>query len=118
MESMYADLQVDSAVDRVRAAWASARGQAGDQGRAYRFSVVPGKGNFRIAPDSSEFWAGSGGMSSSSSDNSTDKPVVFEDALPKGVAFAVADSAALTVPSDETKLPIGSVDLGQYTSVA
>jgi prepilin-type N-terminal cleavage/methylation domain-containing protein len=117
MESMYADLQVSSAVDQVRAAWTSARVRAVDEGRPYRFAVVPGKGNFRIAPDSSEFWTGSGGSTANTGDNSTDKPLLFEDALPKGVAFAVADSAALAA-IDDTKLPIGSVDPAQYSSVA
>jgi len=115
LQGMYDDLQLTSSVDQVRATWASARVRAIEEGRPYRFAVVPGKGNFRVAPDTSDFWAG-GGNSSTGSD-STDKPAVFEDKLAKGVAFAIADSAALS-GGDDTTLPVGSVDIGQYTSVA
>jgi len=45
--------------DGVRGSLAEARVHAIDQGRAYRFSVVPGRGNYRFAPDDTEYWAGS-----------------------------------------------------------
>src|SRR5438045_428621 len=58
LDSMYGHYQLTAATDMVRAGWASARSRALDEGRPYRFAVVPNQGNFRIAPDSSDFWSG------------------------------------------------------------
>ena len=43
--------QVSSAIDAVRAQWASVRGRAMEEGRPYRFSVQDGTSHFRLEPD-------------------------------------------------------------------
>jgi len=115
LESMKGSFEITAATDQVRAAWALARARAVEEARPYRFAAVPQKGNYRIAPDSGEFWQGSPPVST---DNPTDKPLVVEEAVPKGVAFAIGDTTVVTGTVDDTVLPIGSIDLGQYTSVA
>jgi len=121
MQAMYNDLRLNSATDQVRAAWTQARVQAIDEGRAYRFAVIPGKGNYRLAPDTGEYWAGNGGPGpAENTDPNAEPPLVLEDALPRGVRFALPDSNA---PLDfdageETALPPGSVDVGQYLTLA
>ncbi|HXG13173.1 MAG TPA: hypothetical protein VNK04_25675 [Gemmataceae bacterium] len=85
LDAMYADYKVMAAVDTVRARWAEARSRAVDEGRPYRFAVVRGKGNFRIAPDSAEHWSGGGSAESSAAG------LVIEDALPRGIRFSFGE---------------------------
>lgn len=121
MQSLYNDLRLSSATDQVRAAWTQARVQAIDEGQAYRFAVIPGKGNYRVAPDTGEYWAGDGGPAGmENTDPNADPPLVLEDALPRGVRFALADGAAPLDfdANEETAVPIGSVDVGQYVTLA
>src|SRR5262245_17202923 len=84
IDAMYGDYRVTAATDIIRSSWAMARARAIDDGQAYRFAIVPGRGNFRVAPDNSAFWGG--GDMPSSADPGT-APLVLEDALPKGVRF-------------------------------
>jgi len=117
LDSMYNDFKVASAADKIQAAMAMGRLQAINEGRPYRLGVVPGKGNYRVAPDSSEFWAGN---SASSSTDSTDQPVILQDALPKGVRLALSDADVSTdvMRADATSLPPDSVDPSQYQAIA
>lgn len=46
-----------AATDGVRAAAAQARLHAIDEGIPYRLCVVPGRGNYRAAPDSDDLWS-------------------------------------------------------------
>ncbi len=117
LDAMYGGYRLTASADQVRAAWASARAHAMDDGRAYRFAVVPGKGNFRVAPDSPEYWAGNGG-SPSDADLAT-QPLILEEAL-KGIGFTTLDavpSGGLDQGADSV-LPLGSVDPNQWTTVA
>src|SRR5262245_42314654 len=82
LHSTYLNLRVTSAIDEVRAAWAMGRVQAVNEGRPYRFAIVPNKGNYRLAPDSNDFWNGNPPMSNGN--GSGDQPIVLESALPKG----------------------------------
>ena len=50
IDAMYGSYRVQAATDQVRAAWAEARTHAANEGRPYRFSIVPNKRNFRVAP--------------------------------------------------------------------
>jgi Tfp pilus assembly protein FimT len=117
LDSMYNDFKVSSAADKIQAAMAMGRLQAINEGRPYRFGVVPGKGNYRLAPDSSEFWAGNNG---SSSTDSTDQPVILQDALPKGVRLALSDADVANdlMSADGSALPPDSVDPSQYQTIA
>ncbi|TMQ33677.1 MAG: prepilin-type N-terminal cleavage/methylation domain-containing protein [Planctomycetota bacterium] len=60
LDAMYGDSKVTAAGDMVRGAWAEAQARAMDEGRAYRFAVIPNQGNYRVAPDSADFWSGNG----------------------------------------------------------
>ena len=78
--------KVKGSVDQVRAAWADARARAIEEGRPYRFAIVPNTGRYRIAPDGPEFW-GEGGAAPKGD------CLVLEDGLPGGVRFQVTDEA-------------------------
>jgi len=119
LDAMYGQYRLTQAADMVRAAWATARAHAMDEGRPYRFAVVPNKGNFRVAPDSSDFWGGQSSDSSGSPDSSGISPV-SEDALPKGVRFATADAvqSGNMDTSGDSFLTTGTVDPGTWSSTA
>jgi prepilin-type N-terminal cleavage/methylation domain-containing protein len=86
MEALQADSRLYAAADIIRARWADARARAAEDGIAYRFGVVQQTGRFRVAPDAGEFWSGDGPATPE-----TDvPPLVLEDTLPRGVAFADA----------------------------
>ncbi len=86
LDTAYNGMKVQSAADAVRSAWAEAKAHAINDGRAYRFAYYPGKGNYRVAPDSADFWAGAAG-DTASSDQGQDPPLVLEDALPRRLIF-------------------------------
>jgi prepilin-type N-terminal cleavage/methylation domain-containing protein len=113
LEAMYGDYRLTAATDQVRAGWAEARARSLEEGRPYRFAIVPNQGNYRIAPDSGEFWSGG---ETPASEDPTVLPLVLENALPKGVRFATAETLQGGLPlSGDTVLPPGSVDPGSWT---
>jgi prepilin-type N-terminal cleavage/methylation domain-containing protein len=113
-DAMYGGYRVTGAADVIRAAWASARAHALDEGRPYRFAVVPGKGNYRIAPDSPEFWTGNGPQQ-----DGPNPAFVLEEALQK-VRFVHPDALrdGGTELSGDASLPVGSIDPGMWSLVA
>jgi prepilin-type N-terminal cleavage/methylation domain-containing protein len=114
LDAMYADYRLAAAVDGVRASWAQGRAHAMDEGRAYRFAIVPGKGNYRVAPDGADYWTGSGPPAPADPAN---PPLVFEEALPKGITFSTA-GASNQYQSGDTALPVGSVESSLWSSTA
>jgi len=112
--SMYSQQRVDSGVDTVRAAWARAKAAAVKEGRPYRFAVVMGKGNYRVAPDQDSSWTNTGGNDTSRSAH--DPGIAQQDALPPGVVFLGPGGAAPT--STDTVLPADKVSPEQYQTVA
>lgn len=86
MEALQADSRLYAAADIIRARWADARARAAEDGIAYRFGVVQQTGKFRVAPDAGEFWSGDG----PATPEIDVEPLVLEDTLPRGVAFADA----------------------------
>jgi prepilin-type N-terminal cleavage/methylation domain-containing protein len=92
IDSMYGTYRVQAAVDMVRAAWAAARSRAIDEGQPYRFAIIPGEGKFRVAPDSGNYWNGSGGPAAEA--DSGVRPYIQEDTLPKGVRFDMPEAPA------------------------
>src|SRR5262249_55882890 len=105
------DVVVRAAADAVRTALTSARARAMDEGRPYRFAVVPGQGNYRVAPDSPDFWSGSGG---SGSGEDPDHPaLILEDLLPERIRFQMGNDTA-AVPGDGPSPE--SVNPSQYVS--
>jgi prepilin-type N-terminal cleavage/methylation domain-containing protein len=116
LDAMLGTYRVTAAGDSVRGAWALARAHAMNEGRPYRFSVVPHKGNYRLAPDSSEFWSGNG--SAPNSTEASAKPFILEEALPKGVRFSDPNGPAKgdTEAGGDSLLPPGNVDPGSFVS--
>ncbi len=113
IDSLYSGVKVDAASDAVRTAWSEAKTHAVNEGRAYRFAVVPGKGNYRVAPDGSDYWSGSAPPQAD-----PDNPaIVLENALPKGIVFTLNDATAGPTDGD-TALPEGGVSSGQWSTVA
>src|SRR5262249_21638247 len=105
LDSMYAGYRLSAAADQVRAAWVSGRAQAVDEGRPYRFAVVLGKGNYRLAPGSREYW---GGGQPPAGDARSNPPLVLDEALPRTVRFATPESLGYA-GGDGGEIPPGSV---------
>src|SRR5713226_8115007 len=57
LDSLLGTFRMNAAADMVRANWADARAYAMNEGRAYRFAVISGKGNFRVARTARSFGA-------------------------------------------------------------
>src|SRR5690349_4581402 len=88
---MYGGVRLRAAADGVRGALMQARAHAIDETRSYRFAVVPGRGNWRVAPDSPAFW---GGGEAPAADDPNNPPLVLEGELPRGIPFVLGDSGA------------------------
>jgi type II secretory pathway pseudopilin PulG len=116
LDSMYGGFKVTSAEDLVRSAWARARAQAINDGIAYRFCVAPGKGNFRIAPDTDEFWTGNDGAAANT--DLANPPLIVQDVLPKGVRFLTGkpEHGGAVDSGGDTIVPAGGVDPSSWAS--
>ncbi len=116
MDSVLATFRMTEAADMVRANWADARAHAMNEGQAYRFAVVPGQGNFRVAPDSPDFWSGKDPPAATDPNN---PPLVVDDALPRGVRFSTPDAyqSASADKSADSALPPGAVDPGSWSTL-
>jgi prepilin-type N-terminal cleavage/methylation domain-containing protein len=116
LDAMYGTFKVTAATDTVRGAWAQGRARAMNDGRVYRFSVVPNKGNYRLAPDSADFWAGDSNAAQASDPGNP--PLVLEGALPKGVRFSLTKNGPGTDqnPGSDTILPEGSVESSAWST--
>jgi hypothetical protein len=113
IDAMYAGTRLQGASDAIRAAWSEAQGRSVNEGRAYRVAVLPGKGNYRVAPDSSEFWTGDGGHADSDPDNPA---FILENSLPKGIVFPEDGGNVPEVSVNESSLPDGTVSIGQWVT--
>ncbi len=87
IETMYGDVRLSAAADQVRGRWADARSKAIDEGRPYRFATQP-DGQYKIAPDTADFWSGSGDPTGGEANDSDTPPLVVEESLPQGMKFA------------------------------
>jgi len=115
LQDMYANYVQEAGADAVRAAWSEARARAIEQGRPYRFAIVPSQGNFRVAPDSPEFW---GGGDAPPTAEGGDAPWVFTEALPRGIRFADAEALGSSVFNDsDTILPPESIGPDQWMPI-
>jgi type II secretory pathway pseudopilin PulG len=121
LKVMYGSYKRDGAVDAVRAAWAQARARAIEEGRPYRFGVVPDGGHYRVAPDTPDYWSGSGHPT-----DGTGKPgKVVEGSLPPGVRFSVnaptgqgGSDPVSDWPDTSGKGPKGAVPAESYSNAA
>jgi type II secretory pathway pseudopilin PulG len=73
LDALRDDINLTGAADKVRGCWAEARVRAIEDGKPYKFGIVPGQDRFRYAPD------GTG----------QDDPAPVEDSLPKGITFSL-----------------------------
>src|SRR5262249_17800863 len=102
-----------ASADTVRAAFASARAHAVAEGRAYRFSVIMGSSNFRVAPDGSDYWGENG------SPPQGDDALILEKAIEKGIRFANLDTGqAVGGDGDSVISPDRASSPSQYSTVA
>jgi prepilin-type N-terminal cleavage/methylation domain-containing protein len=123
-DTMSGSMRLTESADQIRAALAQARAHAIAEGRAYRFSYVPGKGNYRVAPDAADFWS-SGGQNNQGMDAgaTTAPPYIQDDALPKGVRLAAAEGTPQASNNQnsggsngDSALPVGSVSPGMWVT--
>src|SRR5207253_2475978 len=70
------------------------------------------KGNFRVAPDSLEFWG-----SNVPAGDTANPPLLLASSLPKGVRFRKQDAARMDSDA-ETALPADAVEPSQYSPLA
>jgi prepilin-type N-terminal cleavage/methylation domain-containing protein len=102
IDGMYGGVKLRAGADGVRGALMQARGHAIDETRAYRFAVIPGRGSYRVAPDSPDYWSGGDPPAPADPNN---PPLVLEDKLPTGIVFVLGGGAS------------GSGDAGSWAPV-
>jgi Tfp pilus assembly protein FimT len=108
---MYADAKIKGAADEVRGRWAEARAHAVNEGRAYRFAVILDKGNYRVAPEGTNYWSGA---DLPTVDDGTTPPYIVEGALPKGIYFVAPDSTKEVDDHEKDTALEGSVDQSMW----
>lgn len=84
-ESMFREARPRAAADAVRAALLQARTHAMEEGRSYRFAIIPGGVTFRVAPHDDDFWTGSG--EGPPAPEGAVQPYLLAKNLPGGVTF-------------------------------
>lgn len=114
LDNLYSDFRLTQASDQVRACWAEARAHAMNEGRIYRFAVVTNQGAYRLAPDTAEFWSGANTPPAPAAGDSSTPTYSVEDALPKGVRFAMMDD----LPASGQAGGGQAADSGPWTPVA
>lgn len=116
LETWYSDGKLTAGADHLRARFAEARSHAIEDNRAYRFAVMPGQGEYRLAPDDPEFW---GDAPAAGAENTTDDsgpPLVVEDRIPSGIRFSLGQGVSTSSANSAgwvpilTFLPTGSCD--------
>lgn len=115
LEGMFGQQRVAAGTDSFRAALAYAKGRAIEEGVPYRVSLLPGKGNFRVAPDSDAHWSG-GGSTSFSDDKIS--AFVFEGACPRGVIFSESSHPAYPERDEITDPEPEEIGLSSYRTFA
>lgn len=117
LDAMYGGFKIQAATDTVRAAWAEARSHAINEGRAYRFSISPGTGKFRLAPDAASSW--SGGNAPAGADDPANPALVLEDTVPDGVRLSLPNNAPAQPESEggtTAMSPAGGGDASGWTT--
>jgi prepilin-type N-terminal cleavage/methylation domain-containing protein len=82
IQSTLAQSRIDASGDLVRGKMAEARARAMQDGRPWRFSVLPGSGSYQLAPDDSSEW-------DQAVTEPDDRPDLFRDSLPQDIIFAL-----------------------------
>ena len=115
IDGMFRHERLQAAADSVRAAMVQARAHAMEEARPYRFAVIPGRRNFRVAPDSPDYW--SGGETPTPTDPNN-LPLVLEDKLPRGVPFALGEAGTAAPPESGASGDNDQADPSAYVPVA
>jgi type II secretory pathway pseudopilin PulG len=97
MRGMYGFYKLQGGVDSIRAAMATARAKAIEEGRPYRFAVENDAGHFRVAPDRADYWSGS-----PPTDDPDGQGLVLERSVPAGVKIQLNGDPA---PPDSLEEP-------------
>ena len=84
IQPMISTNNLQAASDTVQAHWTEMRTRAIAEGRPYRFAIKEKTGEYKIAPDTKEYWGGSGEADTVNTDV---KPLVLEDKLPGKIVF-------------------------------
>jgi prepilin-type N-terminal cleavage/methylation domain-containing protein len=89
LTGMLSSGNLEAAEDTVKAQLTKARNKAKEEGCSYKFCIKVNTGSYRIAPDSDEYWGGTGGSANSSNSNSSaPEGKVIEGKLPEKVCFS------------------------------
>jgi hypothetical protein len=103
-EGMVADQNLSEAEDMLRGRVAATRSRAINDGVAYRLSVLWGHSNWRIAPDSEDYWTGSGEGSAPVEEDQA-PPLVATGTLPGGISFGGAGETPKGGAADNSAVP-------------
>lgn len=112
---MYNQYKVTASCDTVHAAMVTARGQSIEEGVPYRFAFLPGKGNYRVAPDLPSYWADGTGPDQGSNRR---KELILEGTLPNGIAFPENEAPVISDDDAETALEVDQVQVAQWKGIA
>src|SRR5437870_3423008 len=93
--ALYSDTRVTGGADTVRARWADCRAQAIEEGRPYRFAVIPNSGKFKIEPFQGSL-QNTDTAFLNPDDSSRNPGLVIEESLPDGVRFGTRDQPVNT----------------------
>lgn len=104
VDNMYASSRLNAASDTVRARWSEARSRAMEERRGYRFAVKDNSGEFRIAPETTEFWDDADESNNGSNDDQM--ALVVEGSLPDQVFFGGTGAAASSAAQEWRKLVV------------
>jgi prepilin-type N-terminal cleavage/methylation domain-containing protein len=114
--AMYAQRKLSAATDATKGALATARAQAIEEGVPYRFAIVPGMGNFRLAPHTPAYWGG--GNVPTSTDGTSVPSLVIENTLPQGVVFLGQSQGAPAQGNQNTATSAAQVSPDQWKALA
>lgn len=89
IQAMLDDARLQEAADTLRSRFAEARAHAIEEGRPYRFAIMPGQSDFRLAPDLPEYWSGAEDPTATSASNVP--PLILESKLPNDVVFNLTE---------------------------
>ena len=94
-------------VEALRTDWIKARTLAMDEGRPYRFQVLPDMLSYRLAPNEAQYWPEYASGVNAAPSGSDDEPGgwVYEQHLPEGILFEPSgDAVNLAASNDPTWL--------------
>jgi prepilin-type N-terminal cleavage/methylation domain-containing protein len=96
--------RMTEAIDGLRTDWIKARTLAMDEGRPYRFQVLPSLTSYRLAPNEAEFWPEhtTGVNAPPSGSDEESGAWVYEQNLPEGLRFEPSGDAVDIVGGGES----------------